>query len=142
MPTDQLAPSSSTRPRRRLGYVVAAVVVAVVSITGCSKAPKQDELVDALMRAGLDRTEAKCAAAAVYDNLSKDQIEAIAERGASAVLDDSKNPNEPIDKARKEISECRTDYDVTTTTTVTSTSSTPVTMAPAETSVPTTDTEP
>lgn len=146
MPTDQHAHLSLMRQRTRLWNLAAAAVVAVVAVTGCSKAPKQDELVDALMRAGLDRTEAQCAAAAVYDNLSKDQIEAITERGASAVLDDGNDPNEPIDKARREISECRTNYDVTTTSATTpavsSTSSTPVTTAPAQTSVPATDTEP
>jgi len=98
--------------------VLAVVALGIGTLlAACSSTPERDELVDALTRAGLSRAEAECATAALYDNLTDDQIGAIAERGPSAVIDDTDDPDEPIDIARREIAACRTEHDSATTTT-------------------------
>lgn len=84
-------------------------LVGAASLLGaCSDAPEQDELIDALVRSGYSTAEAECAAEALYGNLPEDEIAAIAERGPSAVIDDPKITDEPIDIARSEIAACRT----------------------------------
>jgi hypothetical protein len=110
-------PGFDVRPTRRrvaTSLLVGALGVALAVLVGCSDAPSQPDLVDSLVRSGLSTEEAECAAAALYDNLPDDQIAAITERGPSAVIDDPKDPDEPIDVARSEIAACRS---VSTTST-------------------------
>lgn len=115
--TDRSVPTRLHR-RRRAGAALAGVLLAGGWLGACAGTPSSDELVDALQRAGLSATEATCAADALYRNLDDDQIGAIAERGPSAVIDDTTDPDEPIDVARREIAACRTaDSTATTSTT-------------------------
>lgn len=124
-------PGFDVRPTRRrvaTSLLVGALGVALAVLVGCSDAPSQPDLVDSLVRSGLSTEEAECAAAALYDNLPDDQIAAITERGPSAVIDDPKDPDEPIDVARSEIAACRSVS--TTSTPATSTTSTTSAAAP------------
>lgn len=103
-----------TRRRRGAAWAVTLLLGAGGLLAACAGTPEQDELVESLERAGLPAAQAECAAAALYDNLSDEQIAKIAERGASAVIDGPET-DEPIDVARREIAACATT--VTTSTT-------------------------
>ena len=129
-------PDLVVRPtRRRVAASLLAGTLGVAAILGgCSKAPSEPDLVDALVRSGLTTEEAQCAARALYDNLPDDEIAAIAERGPSAVQDDPDVSDEPIDVARSEIAACRSVSTTTSTSEPTATSSVdPETTLPLET---------
>lgn len=109
------------------------VAFVVVSLVGaCSSTPERDELVDALVRSGLSEAEARCAADAVYDNLPEDQIASIAERGSGAARDTDAD-DDPVDIARREITACQVEHQVTTTTATTATTETTDTPETTET---------
>lgn len=81
--------------------------------TGCGpEAPDRAELIEVLRDSGLPRAQAECAADAVGDHLSDDQVAAIAERGSSGVEAD----DDDVDRARQALAACATVGAPTTTT--------------------------
>lgn len=105
------------RPRRslRTGLIVAAVVVVLVGAGWFllssfeAEPPTRRELVAAYESSGMAPAQAECAADAILDNLSDHEVSMIVERGPSgAPVDDPDVADEPIDRARTALGECRT----------------------------------
>ncbi len=116
-----------------------------VLITACSAGtPSRNELVEALKTSGIPPDVARCAADAIEDSLSSEQLAQIVERGpGGAPADDTERTDDPSDKVRAALAVCREDLPVTTVpgTTVPG-ASTPPTLAttttPPATTVPAT----
>lgn len=113
---------SRSFPNTRLA--VLAVVGLTVVLVACSAAtPDRDELVGALQTSGVPADVARCAADAIEDSLSTDELAQIVERGpGGAPADDTERTDDPSDKVRAALAECREQL--------------PTTTVPAETTVP------
>ncbi len=102
--------------RARRGGAVAALALGVV-LAGCAEAPSRTELTDALVTSGVPTDVARCAADAITDTLSEDQIVQIVERGpGGAPPDDPKDQQDASDRVRAALAECRADLPAATTT--------------------------
>lgn len=141
-PPDQHTPRSL-----RTGLIVAVVVAALVGAVWFllssfeAEPPTRNELVSAYESSGMPPAQAECAADAILDNLSDHEVSMIVERGPSgAPVDDPKVDDEPIDRARTALGECRALEPVTTDPgpVTTEPEGTATTTTPVETS-PTTD---
>ena len=110
----------------------------------CStSAPSRNELVDALRTSGLSKAESTCAADAIVDNLTDDEVAEIVERGGGgAPRDDPKDTNDTMDKLRAALTVCRDQAAATSTTLPTSSTTTPTssTTTPTSTTAPTSST--
>lgn len=121
-----------------MGLLV-AVGLGVVTAACTTSAPSRDELVDALRTSGLSKAESTCAADAIVDNLTDDEVAEIVERGGGgAPRDDPKDDNDTMDKLRAALTVCR-DQAAATSTTI-PTSSTTATSAVPSTTAPTSST--
>jgi hypothetical protein len=100
------------------GLVVAGLLV--VGVAGCgADAPGREQLARSLADSGLPEDVAGCAADALADNLTEQQLLDIAERGGGgAPVDDPNRTDDPLDLVRAALAECRTQLDPTTTTSV------------------------
>ncbi|MBX3287108.1 MAG: hypothetical protein KF703_17300 [Actinobacteria bacterium] len=128
-----MSAAAPTEPDRRRAARLVGAVLAVVALgvgaTACgTKPPSRQELVDSLVTSGLPKSESTCAADAIYDNLSSDEIAEIVERGGSgAPRDDPQDANDTMDKLRAALGVCR-DQAAATSTTVPSSSTTSTTV--------------
>lgn len=86
--------------------VPAFLVAGLMVLAGCGGEPGRDEIVDALLKGGLERPVAECVADA-FGELPDADRKLIAERGSTGVRDDRDDDEEPIDVARRKMSECR-----------------------------------
>lgn len=98
----------------RTGLIVAAVLVVLAGgvwflLTSFeAEPPARSELVGAYESSGMPPALAECAADAILDNLSDHEVSMIVERGPSgAPVDDPEIDDEPIDRARAALTECR-----------------------------------
>lgn len=94
----------------RMTVVLAGVAAAcAVGLGGCgADAPSRDELVHALELTGISSEKAECAADAVLENLSDEQIVRLVERGpAGAPRDDPDRSDDAADQVREALTECR-----------------------------------
>ncbi|MEO6987735.1 MAG: hypothetical protein ABI239_03715 [Aquihabitans sp.] len=98
----------------RSALIVAAVLVVLAGgvwflLTSFeAEPPNHSELVDAYESSGMPPALAECAADAILDNLSDHEVSMIVERGPSgAPVDDPDVDDEPIDRARAALTECR-----------------------------------
>lgn len=107
-----LVPTAASRHRSRFRPWAVAMAVALV-LAGCGhSAPSADELTETLMVAGMDEEQARCAAEAVTENLSDDDIESIMKAGPSGVPFDRNDAGNRVDTpeveaARAALAECR-----------------------------------
>lgn len=126
-----LAPSSRRTARRGVA-AVAVAAIALVALAGCSTpAPANDDIVDALVSSGLPEDVATCAADALTDTLTDDQLAELTERGGGgAPTDDPARTDDTADQLRDAMSRCRTLYDASTTTTTAPAGSTTTSVAP------------
>ncbi|CAN5566129.1 hypothetical protein BH10ACT1_BH10ACT1_25110 [soil metagenome] len=110
--------TTPTAHRRRLPTIVVGLVGLVASLAACSKpVPSNTELVDALQRTGMSATESRCVSDAILDTLSKDQVAAIVDRGASgAPVDAVGKTGGPLAKVRAALTACQDAAGGTTTT--------------------------
>ena len=85
------------------------VGLVAAGLTACGTDPaSSDDIKQGLVDAGVDAELAECAADAVVDNLSADQIVALMERGpAGAPRDDPERTEDDSDKVRAAIAECK-----------------------------------
>lgn len=116
------APRTTRLARGRRAAALAGALLLAGSLTaGCAKAsPDHDEFVKVLQQSGLPKAESECAADALFDSLSDDQIEKIMIAGASAVpRDDPARTDDPHDKVIKALAACRDAAPSTTTSTTT-----------------------
>ncbi|MEZ5180877.1 MAG: hypothetical protein R2702_03235 [Acidimicrobiales bacterium] len=120
------------RPLRRA--VLGSAAVALALLAGCStEAPGRDEIARSLRASGFSVEAADCAADALVDNLSDDQIAELAERGGGgAPVDDPNRTDDPADKVREAMNACRPLVEGTTTTTTPQEGATTTTLAPDE----------
>lgn len=87
--------------------VLVVLFAAIVVLLGaCASDPARHDIVDALEKGGLERPVAECVADA-FGELPEADRKLIAERGSNGVRDDFDDPDEPIDIARRKMSECR-----------------------------------
>lgn len=94
----------------RARVVLAGVAVAcVVGLGGCgADVPSRGELVHALELTGISTEKAECAADAVLESLSDEQIALLVERGpAGAPRDDPDRSDDAHDRVRAALSECQ-----------------------------------
>lgn len=88
-----------------MGPVAAA---AALVLGGCSQVPSRGELVHALEASGLPAAKAECAADAVLEELTDDEIIELVERGpAGAPRDDPDSTDDPSDRVRAALAECQ-----------------------------------
>ena len=102
------------------GRVVWAAGVSAVLILlgGCAEAPSRGELVEALETSGIPEAKAECAADAVIDELTEDEIVEIVARGpAGAPRDDPDASDDASDRVRAALAECQQVGAETTSTT-------------------------
>jgi hypothetical protein len=116
---------------------VLVVVAVTVAAAACSAgAPSRDELVESLITSGLSESESTCAADAIVDNLTDDEIAQIVERGGGgAPRDDPQDADDTMDKLRAALNVCR-DQAAATSTTVPGSSTTSTTVAATSTTAP------
>ena len=110
-------------PLAIVGRLVALGVVLLgffVGVRACSvTVPDRDELAASLVDSGLPADVASCAADALYDHLSEDELRSLAERGGGgAPVDDPERDDDSADQVREAMVECRAKLDASTTTTV------------------------
>ena len=98
-----------------MGVLAVAALLALGAV-GCSKAPPpQSDLVDALVTSGVPKTQASCAAKAVYSTLTDKQVRDVIDRGASGVpKNDPNRSDDPNDRLTQALSACRTAVEDTT----------------------------
>lgn len=135
------APPRSAGARALLG--LGCAVSLVLGLSGCAGNPDQPELTDALVTAGVPEGVARCAADALIDNLSDDELAQLVTRGpGGAPRDDAEEPGEPADLLRDALAACREDLPSETVpveggepggTTVTTPTTGPATTDPATT---------
>ena len=129
------APSHRSARVRRA--IAGALVVAGMGLaaTACSAgAPSRDELVESLITSGLSKAESTCAADAIVDNLTDDEVAEIVERGGGgAPRDDPEKADDTMDKLRAALAVCRDQAAATSTTTV---PASPTTVPASTTTVP------
>jgi hypothetical protein len=108
--------SRSIPTRRPAAFASAAVLALAVLVAACSAGtPSRNELVEALKTSGVPADVARCAADAMEDSLSSDQLAQIVERGpGGAPADDAERTDDPSDKVRAALAVCREDLPVTT----------------------------
>lgn len=93
--------------QRRVVWAVGLSTVAML-LGGCAEAPSRDELVEALESSGIPAAKAECAADAVLDELTEDEIIEIVERGpAGAPRDDPDSSDDASDRVRAALAECQ-----------------------------------
>lgn len=99
--------------RRRLRHRTTALVLsAVLGLgalgAGCSSGPDHGEVVDALITSGLSEEQARCAADALFDELTEDELAQLADRGAGgAPVDDPDRADDAADRIRTALNACR-----------------------------------
>lgn len=94
---------------------LAALLVGVLVAACSAGTPSRNELVEALKTSGVPADVARCAADAMEDSLSSDQLAQIVERGpGGAPADDAERTDDPSDKVRAALAVCREDLPVTT----------------------------
>lgn len=88
-------------------------IALVVGLAACSAgAPSRDELVDALVTSGMERSLAECAADAFTTTLTDDELDLLAERGPSGLpADDPARTDDANDQLREAMTACRTSAD-------------------------------
>ena len=124
-------PAASRRARRAAAGLLVAIALGVGAAACSTATPSRDDLVDALVTSGLSKAESACAADAVVDNLTDDELAEIVERGGSgAPRDDPKDADDTMDKLRTALNVCR-DQAAATSTTVPAPSTTTSTTIPA-----------
>lgn len=103
------ATSPDTRLRARRALVALAAVFTVLGVGACSSpAPSQGELSAALVDSGLSKKVADCAASALTDSLTKNELAELTERGAGgAPVDDPNEDGDSYDKLQKAMATCR-----------------------------------
>lgn len=89
-----------------------------VGAVACAAEPSgRDELARSLASSGLPQDVAGCAADALVDNLSSQELLDIAERGGGgAPVDDPERTDDSLDLVRAALAECRAQLEPTTTT--------------------------
>jgi hypothetical protein len=98
-------------------------MVALVLVgAGCSSPPPdRAEVIQALRTSGIPAAQARCAADAIYDNLTNSQIRQLVDRGNGGTpKDDPTRTDDTLDKLNAAMAKCRA-----------------LTVAPTATSVPT-----
>lgn len=115
------SPLVRAAPLRRTAVAVALVAMGALGVAGCSsKAPANEEIVEALVTSGLPEDVATCAADALTDTLSEEQLAQLTERGGGgAPVDDPARTDDTADQLRDAMSRCRTLFESSTTTTTT-----------------------
>lgn len=94
---------------RRLGIASFTVAAAVLAGAGCSSPPPdRATMVQALRTSGIPAAQARCAAAAIYDNLTDAQVRQLVDRGAGGTpKDDPTRTDDALDKLNAAMSSCR-----------------------------------
>jgi hypothetical protein len=90
-----------------------------------SDAPPRGEISSSLVKSGVPADVADCAAGALVDNLTDQQLADIAARGGGAApADDPNRTDDPMDQLRAALEKCRAMLPTTTTTTTTTVTTT------------------
>lgn len=93
--------------QRRVVWGACLSVLAFV-LGGCAGAPSRGELVEALETSGIPTARAECAADAVIEELTDDEITEIVQRGpAGAPRDDPDSTDDASDRVRAALAECQ-----------------------------------
>jgi hypothetical protein len=93
--------------QRRVAWV-GVLTVAAALLGGCAEAPSRSELVQALEASGIATERAECAADAVLDELSEEEIIELVERGpAGAPRDDPEATDDASDRVRDALAACQ-----------------------------------
>lgn len=120
--------SRSIPTRRPAALASLVALMLAVLITACSAGtPSRNELVEALKTSGIPADVARCAADAIEDSLSSEQLAQIVERGpGGAPADDTERTDDPSDKVRAALAVCREDLPVATVPGTTAPGSSPL----------------
>jgi len=95
-------------------FVAAAMVLLLASCGG--GAPGEQELADSLVDSGLSEQVATCAAEALFENMSSEEIDLVAERGGGgAPVDDPDRTDDTADKVREALVACQALIETTST---------------------------
>ena len=126
------APPFTIAPmHRRMTARLGLVSIGVLALGGCgADAPSRDELVHLLELTGIPPERAECAADAVLENLTEDEVVELVERGpAGAPRDDPKRTDDTSDEVRAALAACQQVGTTTTTGESGPTTSTPTTSS-------------
>jgi hypothetical protein len=112
-------PPRLLRRRRALAAAALAGCLGLGAAACAADPPGRDELARSLASSGLPEDVAGCAADALHDHLSTQELRDIAERGGGgAPVDDPERTDDAMDQVRTALAECRTKLEPTTTTAV------------------------
>lgn len=88
--------------------LLAGALAAAFATVGCSSPPSRSDITDALITSGLSEEVARCAADALVDELSDDELVQLTERGGGgAPVDDPDRDDDASDRVRAALTACR-----------------------------------
>jgi hypothetical protein len=102
------AGASPCSDRRRSVRSLGLLAGVVLTVAGCASSVSRAELVESLERSGIDTPRAECAADAVLDELSDEEVARLLDRGpAGAPRDDPERSDDASDRVRAALAECQ-----------------------------------